>query len=188
MGTRDDKKREHEPNPLFWVASSLRDLRTFPKTAEPAWNFGEFVPQGVVLNVGATDFFFDYLETAVAADEVLVSVSVPKLGDGWGHRYEKFSRTAQAWAMVGAVALVQRSNGAVGEARIGLVNMSSTPVRAGGVEAALAGAASADEVAAASAQAADGTSPTSDPHASADYRRHLAQVLTRRAVVAAAAF
>jgi aerobic carbon-monoxide dehydrogenase medium subunit len=139
-------------------------------------------------DVGATEFFVDYLETAVAADEVLVSVSVPKLGDGWGHRYEKFSRTAQAWAMVGAVALVQRSNGAVGEARIGLVNMSSTPVRAGGVEAALAGAASADEVAAASAQAADGTSPTSDPHASADYRRHLAQVLTRRAVVAAAAF
>jgi carbon-monoxide dehydrogenase medium subunit len=123
----------------------------------------------------------------VGADEVLVSVSVPKLGDGWGHRYEKFNVVAQAWALVGAVALVQRSNGDVGEARVGLVNMGPTPIRARAVEQALVGsAATAEAVAAAAGSAADGTSPTGDVHASADYRTHLARVLTGRALTAAA--
>jgi carbon-monoxide dehydrogenase medium subunit len=137
--------------------------------------------------VPAAEFFVDYLQTAVAPDEVLESVSMPKLGDGWGHRYEKFNRSAQAWAMVGAVAVVQRSNGSIGSARIGLVNVGSTPVRAAAVEAALAGAEATPETVAAAAEAAtEGLNPTTDIHASADYRAHLAQVLTRRAVVAAA--
>ncbi len=137
--------------------------------------------------VAASEFFVDYLETVVGPGEVLVSVSVPKLGDGWGHRYEKFNVVAQAWALVGAVAVVNRSNGSVAEARIGLVNMGPTPVRARAVERALAGgAATAEAVTAAAAHASEGTSPTSDPNASADFRTHLAQVLTRRAVTAAA--
>jgi carbon-monoxide dehydrogenase medium subunit len=137
--------------------------------------------------VPAGEFFVDYLQTAVAPEEVLVSVSMPKLGEGWGHRYEKFNRSAQAWAMVGAVAVVQRSNGSIGSARIGLVNVGSTPVRAAAVEAALAGADATPEAVAAAAEAAtEGLNPTTDIHASADYRAHLAQVLTRRAVVAAA--
>jgi carbon-monoxide dehydrogenase medium subunit len=137
--------------------------------------------------VPAAEFFVDYLQTAVAPDEVLVSVSVPKLGEGWGHRYEKFNRVAQAWAMVGAVAVVQRSNGSIGSARIGLVNVGSTPVRAAAMEAALAGAeASPEAVAAAAESASEGISPTTDIHASAEYRTHLAKVLTRRAVAAAA--
>ncbi|MGH8776219.1 MAG: FAD binding domain-containing protein [Jiangellaceae bacterium] len=136
--------------------------------------------------VGAADFFRDYLQTVVGPDEVLVSVSLPKL-DGWGHRYEKFNVVAQAWALVGVVAVVQRANGDVGEARVGLVNMGATPVRARAVEQALTGGpASAEAVAAAATAAGDGTTPSSDVHASADYRQHLAQVLTRRALTAAA--
>lgn len=137
--------------------------------------------------VAASDFFVDYLQTALAPDEVLVSVSVPKLGDGWGHRYEKFNRTAQAWAVVGAVAVVQRSNGSIGEARVGLVNVGPTPVRARAVEGAVSGAqASADAVASAAESATEGIAPTSDLDASAEYRHHLAKVLTKRAIAKAA--
>ncbi|MGH8823719.1 MAG: FAD binding domain-containing protein [Jiangellaceae bacterium] len=137
--------------------------------------------------IAAGEFFIDYLQTAIQPDEVLVSVSIPKLGDGWGHRYEKLNVVAQAWALVGVVAVVQRANGDVGDARVGLVNMGPTPVRARAVEQALVGSAATTEaVAAAAGSAGDGTSPSSDPHASADFRTHLAQVLTARALTAAA--
>jgi carbon-monoxide dehydrogenase medium subunit len=137
-------------------------------------------------SVPASEFFVDYLSTAVAADEVLVSVSIPKR-EGWGTHYEKFNRTAQAWALVGVAAAVRRENGAIVEARVGLTNMGSTPLRAAGVEAALVGAkATTGEIEAAAAHAAEGTHPTTDLTASADYRRHLVTVLTKRAVSAAA--
>jgi len=137
--------------------------------------------------IAARDFFVDYFTTSLAADEVLVSVRVPKLGAGWGYDYQKFHRTAQAWAIVGVAAAVRRSNGSIAEARLGLTNMGATPIRAASVEAALAGvAATTDGVRAAAAHAADGTHPTSDLHADAAYREHLARVLTRRAVLAAA--
>jgi len=139
--------------------------------------------------VPAAEFFVDYFTTALEWDEVLVAVRVPKLGadEGWGFHYEKFHRTAQSWAMVGVAAAVRRSNGSIGEARIALTNMGPTPVRASSTEAALAGvAASADAVASAAQHAAEGTSPTSELHAQADYREHLARVLTKRAVLAAA--
>jgi carbon-monoxide dehydrogenase medium subunit len=100
--------------------------------------------------------------------------------------YEKFNRVAQAWSVVAVAAAVKRSNGTIAEARVGLANMGSTPLRATGVEQALAGsAATADSVRAASEQAADGTRPPSDLSGQADYRVHLARVLTRRAVTAA---
>jgi carbon-monoxide dehydrogenase medium subunit len=134
--------------------------------------------------VAATDFFVDYLQTAVGPDEVLVEVRVPK-HTGWGHHYEKFHRVAQSWAIVGVAAVVRRDNGSIGEARVGLTNMGATPVRAVAVEQALAGAAP-DAVAAAAEHAADGTSPPNDLNGKADYREHLARVLTRRAVAAAA--
>jgi len=136
-------------------------------------------------DVPASDFFVDYLETAIGPDEVLVSVSVPKLGDGWGHKYEKFNRTAQAWALVGALALVKK-NGSIREARVGLVNMAATPVRASAVEQALVGATSSSDVTAAARSAADGANPSTDMHATAEFRAHLARVLTGRAVAAAA--
>src|ERR1700761_3919534 len=59
--------------------------------------------------IPAADFFVDYLTTSLAPDEILTAVRVPKLGPGWGYRYEKFHRTAQAWATVGVAALVRRS-------------------------------------------------------------------------------
>ena len=87
-------------------------------------------------SVAAADFFIDFLTTALGPDEVLVEVRLPKRA-GWGTHYEKFHRTAQAWAMVGVAAAVRRENGTIAEARVALTNMGSTPVRAAGVEAAL---------------------------------------------------
>ena len=148
---------------------------------------GEFVVAGSGgrRTVAASDFFVDYLQTALAPDEVLVEVRLPKLGDGWGFHYEKFQRVVQAWAIVGVAAAVRRSNGSISEARIGLTNMGSTPLRATATEQALAGA-DLSAIADASGHAADGTSPSSDLNGAADYRQHLARVLTRRAVAAAA--
>ncbi len=137
--------------------------------------------------IAASDFFLDYLTTALQPGEILTGVRVPKLGGDWGYRYEKFHRTAQAWAIVGVAALARRSNGHVAEARVGLTNMGSVPVRASAVEAAAAGAeATRDALNAAAAGAADGTEPPADLHGAPDYRRHLARVLTGRALAAAA--
>lgn len=141
-------------------------------------------PQGR-RTIPAASFFVDYLETALAPDELLVEVRMPKL-DAWGYRYEKFHRVAQAWAIVGAAALVRPENGAIAEARVGLTNMASVPVRAVGTEEGLAGAVPEDgAIRTAAARADEGTHPPSDLNAEEDYRRHLAQVLTARAVTAA---
>ena len=138
-------------------------------------------------SIAAADFFQDYLQTALSPDEVLVEVRVPKLEGSWGVAYEKFNRTAQAWAIVGVAAAVRRDNGSIAEARIGLTNMGSTPVRASSVEAALVGVtADAGSIAAAAEHAADGTNAPADLSAQSDYREHLARVLTRRAVTTAA--
>jgi aerobic carbon-monoxide dehydrogenase medium subunit len=136
--------------------------------------------------IPAADFFVDYLTTALQPAEVLTGIRVPKLA-GWGYHYEKFHRTAQAWATVGVAALTRRSNGQVSEARIGLTNMGPVPVRATAAETAAAGAeASRDALRQAASHAAEGTEPPSDLHGAPDYRRHLAQVLTGRALAAAA--
>jgi carbon-monoxide dehydrogenase medium subunit len=137
--------------------------------------------------VPARDFFVDYLTTALDEGELLVEVRIPKLSGEWGMHYEKFNRVAQAWSIVAVAAAVRRENGHIAEARIGLTNMGPTPLRATAAEQALAGAtASADAIAEAASHAAEGTEPSSDLNGQADYREHLAQVLTRRAVSAAA--
>jgi carbon-monoxide dehydrogenase medium subunit len=137
-------------------------------------------------SIAPADFFTDYLTTSLAPGEILTAIRVPKL-DGWGYRYEKFHVTAQAWAIVGVAAVARRANGHVGTARVGLTNMGSVPVRAHAVEAAAAGAeASVAALAAAAARADEGTNPPSDLRGAADYRRHLARVLTGRALAAAA--
>ena len=164
--------------------------------ADPAGDLGavalaldcEFVASGPSgeRRIAAADFFQDYLTTALSPDEILTSVRVPKLGDGWSSHYEKFTRVAQAWSIVAVAAVVKRSNGSIEQARIGLTNMGSTPLRARAVESALAGAdASADAIGAAAEQAADGTNAPSDLSGKADYREHLARVLTKRAVLTA---
>ncbi len=137
--------------------------------------------------ITAADFFVDYLTSSLRAGEILTGIRVPKLGAGWGYHYEKFHRTAQAWAIVGVAALARRSNGQVAEARIGLTNMGPVPVRASAAEQAAAGAdASRAAMVAAAASAGDGTQPPDDLSGAADYRRHLARVLTGRALAAAA--
>jgi aerobic carbon-monoxide dehydrogenase medium subunit len=137
--------------------------------------------------IPAREFFADYLTSALQPDEILLGVRLPKTYAGWGFHYEKFHRTAQAWAVVGVACLVRRTDGEVSGARIGLTNMGPAPVRAYAVETAIAdGPASREAFQAAAQDAPDGTSPPSDLHGSAEYRRHLAQVLTARALATAA--
>jgi aerobic carbon-monoxide dehydrogenase medium subunit len=133
--------------------------------------------------VAAADLFQDYLTTAVGEGEVLTEVRLPAL-DGWGHGYRKFNRRREDWAMVAVCALVKKaSDGSCEDVRIGLTHMGSTPLRATAAEEALRGRPlDADRIAAAAEQAAEGTEPPADLNASADYKRHLARVLCRRAL------
>ncbi|OLT38276.1 carbon monoxide dehydrogenase [Actinomadura sp. CNU-125] len=138
--------------------------------------------------IPAAEFFVDWMTSALEPDELLTGVRVPKLGDGWGVHYEKFHRTAQAWAIVGVACAVRRENGAVADARVALTNVGPAPVRASAVEGALAGrTASADALRASAELAAEGIEPPTDLHGSSEYRSHLARVLTARALTAAAA-
>jgi carbon-monoxide dehydrogenase medium subunit len=136
--------------------------------------------------VPAEDFFVDLFATAIDEGEILTEVRIPKRA-GWGAHYEKFVRVAHQWPIVAVAAAVHVEGGTIREARVGLTNMGSTPLRARSVESALVGQPATDAaVRAAAASAAEGTSPPSDLNGDADYRRHLVTVLTRRAVLAAA--
>jgi carbon-monoxide dehydrogenase medium subunit len=136
--------------------------------------------------VPAGEFFRDLFETAVGEGELLTAIRIPK-HTGWGSHYEKFVRVAHQWSIVAVAATVRVEGGTIAEARVGLTNMGSTPLRATAVEHALIGKAATDAaVREACAAAAEGTNPPSDLNGDADYRRHLATVLTRRAVLAAA--
>jgi carbon-monoxide dehydrogenase medium subunit len=141
---------------------------------------------GAQRSVSANEFFKDYLETAVEPTEVLTEVRVPAY-DGWGFGYEKFNRRSEDWAMVGVCALVRKEGDSIADVRVGLTNMGSVPLRASAVEEALRGqSATAESIARAAEQAAEGTSPPADLNASAEYKRHLARVMTRRALSTAA--
>jgi len=136
--------------------------------------------------VTAADFFVDYFTTAIGEAEILTEIRFPKY-TGWGSHYEKFNRTAQAWSMCAVAAAVRVDGGTIAEARVGLTNMGTTPIRATAVEQALVGQpATADAVRAAAEHATEGTAAPSDADAASDYREHLAKVLTGRAVLAAA--
>ncbi len=138
--------------------------------------------QGGQRTVACADLFQDYLTTAVAEDEVLTEIRVPAL-DGYGSSYHKFNRRSEDWAMVGVCAVVKSSGGACEDVRIGLTNMGSVPLRATAVEEALRGQElSTENIAKAAEQAAEGTNPPSDLNASTEYKKHLARVLTRRAI------
>jgi carbon-monoxide dehydrogenase medium subunit len=131
--------------------------------------------------IQASDFFQDYLMTDLDEQEVITEVRVPKLGPNTGWAYNKFSRRSQDWAIVGVAAVIERNNGSIDSARVGLTSMGSTPIRATAVEEALSGA-SPEAVAEAAEAADEGTEPASDGAATAEFRRHLARVWTRRAV------
>ena len=164
--------------------------------ADPAGDLGapalaldaEFVVagQGGTRTIAAADFFVDLFTTAMEENEILTEIRVPKRS-GWGAHYEKFVRVAHQWPIVAVAAAVKVDGGTISEARVGLTNMGSTPLRARAVEEALVGQqATEDAVRTAAAAAAEGTHPPSDLNGDADYRKHLATVLTRRAVLAAA--
>jgi aerobic carbon-monoxide dehydrogenase medium subunit len=136
--------------------------------------------------IAAADLFENYMETAIAPTEVLTEIHMPTL-DGWGHGYQKFNRRSEDWAMVAVAALVKQTGDICEDVRIALTNMGSVPLRASAVEEALRGQPlTADAIARASEQAAEGTDPPADLNASADYKRHLARVLCRRALEQAA--
>jgi carbon-monoxide dehydrogenase medium subunit len=136
--------------------------------------------------IAAAELFEDYLTTTIAPDEIITEVRLPLL-EGYGYGYEKFNRRQEDWAMVAVCALVKKgADGSCEDVRIGLTHMGSTPLRATAAESALRGQGlSAQSIAAAAEQAAEGTEPPADLNASADYKRHLARVLTRRALEAA---
>jgi aerobic carbon-monoxide dehydrogenase medium subunit len=128
-----------------------------------------------VRTVAAADFFTGPFQTAVGAGEMITEVRVPKLSGEHVWSYLKFRRRAQDWATVGVVA-VAKANGSVQDPAIALVSMGATPLRAPAAEAAWAAGEDPGAV------ADEGTDPPSDTNASAEFRRHLAQVLVRRAV------
>jgi carbon-monoxide dehydrogenase medium subunit len=136
--------------------------------------------------IAGADLFQDFLTTAVGDDEILTEVRLPAM-DGYGFGYQKFNRRQEDWAMVAACALVKKgADGSCEDVRIGLTHMSSTPLRATAAEQALRGGPlDAQSIAAAAERAAEGTDPPADLNASAEYKRHLARVLTRRALEAA---
>jgi carbon-monoxide dehydrogenase medium subunit len=142
---------------------------------------------GASREVAASDVFQDYLTTAVGPGEILTEIHLPSL-EGYGHGYQKFNRRAEDWAMVGVVAVVKKaSDGSCEDVRIGLTHMGSTPLRATATENALRGQGlDAQSIANAAEQAAEGTDPPGDLNATPDYKRHLARVLTRRALEQAA--
>jgi len=119
--------------------------------------------------VPATEFFTGFLQSVVGPEEMLIEVRVPRLpGVGWA--YEKFTRRANDWAIV-AVATVS--------GRVALANMAATPIRASAAEQALSAGSSTDDAALIADQ---DSQPTEDMHADPAYRRHLARVLTGRAL------
>jgi aerobic carbon-monoxide dehydrogenase medium subunit len=141
---------------------------------------------GGTREVAAADLFEDYLTTAVGPGEVLTEVRVPDF-EGWGSSYLKFTRRAEDWAMVGVVGMVKKAgDGSIEDVRVAMTNMASTPIRATATEEALRGQ-GVDAIASAAEHAAEGTDPPGDLNATPDYKRHLARVLTRRALEEAAA-
>src|SRR5690242_5774830 len=136
-------------------------------------------------SVSAAEFFVDYFTTALGPDEILTDIRIPKHTD-WAAHYEKLHRVAQAWSIVAVAATVAIDDGVIGQAKVALTNMAPVPMRARAVEEALIGQrASVESILAAAEHAAEGMDPMSDGNADAEYRTHLAKVLTRRAVATA---
>jgi aerobic carbon-monoxide dehydrogenase medium subunit len=136
--------------------------------------------------IAAGDFFQDIWTSALEPDEVVTEIRVPYSSGTPAQAYEKFRQRASDWAIVGVAVNVSRSNGSIGGATVVLTNVGPTPMRASGVEEALSGqSATMDSVKAAAERAAEGLDPSPELKASPEYKRHLATVLTRRALCTA---
>jgi carbon-monoxide dehydrogenase medium subunit len=139
--------------------------------------------------IKAGDFFVDLLTTALSASEILREIRILKPAGRFGHAYQKVRHPASGFAVVGvAVALQIAANGSCESASVGITGVASKAYRAATVERALQGQQLNDQtIEAAAAQATAGVDANSDLYASEDYRRHLAQVHTKRAIQAARA-
>jgi len=134
-------------------------------------------------SIAARDFFVDTFTSSLEPNEILREIRIPTPPPGSRGTYLKFSRRSQDWAIVAVAAQVRVTGHEVTQVAVGLTGMGSRPIRASGVEQALRGKAGHDdELRAAAERAVDGTDPQQDLNGSPDYRRHLAQVLTRRAL------
>ena len=127
--------------------------------------------------VKAGAFFVDLLQTAIAPDEILTEIRVPVTGKTVA--YVKTEQKASGFALAGAAVVIGADGG-----RVGITGIAAKAYRATAVEQALAGQAAptAQAIALASAHAADNVVPLGDIHASPEYRAHLAQINTRRAI------
>jgi carbon-monoxide dehydrogenase medium subunit len=138
-------------------------------------------------SIPAGEFFTGFFSTALEPDEILTEVRIPAPAPGTGAAFEEVARRHGDFAMVGAAAVIRIQDGQIASARVSLTGVSDVPLRAADAEAALSGAPPTDEaIAAAAEQAAKTLSPPSDLHGSSAYRRHLAGVVIKRAVRAAA--
>jgi carbon-monoxide dehydrogenase medium subunit len=134
--------------------------------------------------IPARKFFTGLMSTALRADEILTEVRIPKTA-GAGTAYKKFHHPASGFAVVGVAAVMKLRGGKVESAAVGITGVGEHAYRASAVEAALRGKPLA-AIAKAAEKAAEKVQALSDPYASAEYRRHLAQVFTRRALQVAA--
>jgi carbon-monoxide dehydrogenase medium subunit len=134
--------------------------------------------------ISVDDFFVDFYTTALAPNEVLTEIRVPLPPSSAGTAYHKMAHPASGYVVVSAGALINRdSSGRCASARIAIGGLGSGPIRAQATEAALHGQSLTEKViSAAAAKAAEGSDPTDDVYASAEYKRHMATVLARRAI------
>lgn len=136
--------------------------------------------------IAAQDFFESALSTTLEEDEIVTGVRLPGLAARTGWAFEEFARRSGDFGIAGVGVTIALDGDAVTEARVALLGVGQTPLRARAAEAVLQGQQQDAELIAAAAQAAaSDAEPEDDLHGSADYRRHLVGVLTRRAVEAA---
>jgi carbon-monoxide dehydrogenase medium subunit len=136
--------------------------------------------------ISAEDFFQDIWTSALEPTEIVTEIRIPYSAADPAQAYEKFRQRASDWAIVGVAVNVTRDNGNVANASVVLTNVGTTPIRATAVEEALRGKpATPDAIRAASERASEGLDPAGELKASPEYKRHLAQVLTRRALESA---
>jgi carbon-monoxide dehydrogenase medium subunit len=137
--------------------------------------------------VAADEFFTDYFTTVMTPSEILTEILVPLPPAGSGTAYQKLAHPASGYVVVSAGAMITRQqSGSCASARIAIGGLSSGPIRAVATEMELQGKAlNPQNIAAAAAKAAHETDPDDEIYASADYKRHMATVLARRAIEAA---
>jgi carbon-monoxide dehydrogenase medium subunit len=138
--------------------------------------------------IAVRDFFVDLMTTALQPNEILTAIQIRKLGPRTGSAYAKMRQQASGFAIVGVASILTlNAKGTIADARVAITGVGAVPYRAREVENRLRGGlADAKLIAQAAAAAAEGVDVSSDLHASAEYRRELATIFTRRSLESAA--